>query len=172
MTIQELISDKVIKAKEKVETIGNWLLEGSLTTDELLVFAEKLKEPGKATCIEAMELATRQQPGIADESVLDFVTKTLTEKAPRIKWESAKVLGNIARLFPEKLEQPISNLLANTEHPGTVVRWAAAFALGEILQLKTSHNKELLPTIEAICAKELNNSIKKKYLDAIKKTKK
>ncbi len=54
---------------------------------------------------------------------------------------------------------------------GTVVRWAAAFALGEILKLKTKHNKELLPALEAISKRETNNAIKKKYIEAIRKTK-
>jgi hypothetical protein len=93
----------------------------------------------------------------------------LTAKAPRIKWESAKVIGNTANLFITKLDTPIKNLLVNTEHEGTVVRWSAAFALGEILKLKTKHNKQLLPAIEAICKREEKNSIKKIYLDAMKK---
>ena len=172
MSLDELISDKSKKTKEKTETISKWLLDGSLPVDELIAFAEKSKDPEKATCIEAIEYATRQNPDIADENVFAFVTKTLTEKAPRVKWESAKVIGNIAHLFPAKLNKAIAGLLTNAEHDGTVVRWAAAFALGEILKLKTKHNKELLPAIEALCNSEQDNAIKKKYLDAIKKTKK
>jgi len=170
MTIAEIINDKTKKAKEKVETISKWLLDGSLPTDELIVFAEKAKDAEKATCIEAIEFATKQNSIIADETVFAFVTKTLTENAPRVKWESAKVIGNIAHLFPTKLSKAINNLLRNSEDNGTVVRWASAFALGEILKLKTKHNKELLPSIEAICDKEQDTGVKKKYLDAIKKT--
>ena len=172
MTIDELLKDKTIKPKEKTETISQWILDSSLPVDELIAFAEKQKDPAKATCIEAMEYATKQNPGIADETVLLFVSKTLTEKAPRIKWESAKVIGNIAHLFPDELDKSITNLLTNTEHEGTVVRWSAAFALGEILKLKTKHNAGLFPAIENICEKEEKNSIKKIYLDSIKKTKK
>jgi hypothetical protein len=171
MTVQELFEDKTKKAKEKVETIAKWLLGGSLPTGELLAFAEKAKAPGKATCIEAIEFATKQNAKIADDSVFDYVTNALTEKAPRIKWESAKVIGNIVHLFPTRLDKAISNLLTNSENDGTVVRWAAAFALGEILKLKTKHNKDLLPTIETICDGEQDNGVKKKYLDAIKKVK-
>jgi len=172
MTIDELLKDKAIKPKEKTETISKWILDKSLPVDELIAFTEKQKDPAKATCIEAMEYATKQNPGIADECVLTFVTQTLTVKAPRIKWESARVIGNIAHLFPAKLEKAISNLLSNTEHEGTVVRWSAAFALGEILKLKTKHNTVLFPAIENICQKEEKNSIRKIYLDAIKKTNK
>lgn len=172
MTIDDLLKDKNTKPKEKTETISSWIADKSLAIDELLAFAEKQKDPAKATCIEAIEYVTKQNPGIADESVLVFVTKTLTEKAPRIKWESAKVIGNMAHLFPTKLDKAIANLLTNTAHEGTVVRWSAAFALGEILKLKTKHYSTLLSSIESICETEEKNSIKKIYLDAIKKSKK
>lgn len=162
MTIAELFADKTKKAKEKVITISKWLLEGSLPIDELIVFAENAKDPEKGTCIEAIEFATKQNASIADENALMFVTKTLTEAAPRVKWESAKVIANIAKQFPTKLAQPINNLLINAKDNGTVVRWAAALALGEILKLKTKHNKELLPTLETLCENEQDNAIKKK----------
>jgi hypothetical protein len=172
MTIEELLKDKSKKTKEKVETISNWLLNASLPTDELLAFAEKAKETDKATCIESLEFATKQNPTVADESVFKFVTKTLTDSSPRVKWESAKVIGNTAHLFPEELTKAIKNLLANSSYDGTVVRWAAAFALAEVLKLKTKHNKTLLPAIEALAEREENNGVKKKYLDALKKVKK
>nr|WP_294859715.1 HEAT repeat domain-containing protein [uncultured Fluviicola sp.] len=172
MTLDELLKDKAIKPKDKTETISKWISDHSLRMDELIAFAEKQKDPAKATCIEAMEFATKENPSSADEAVLTFVSKTLTEKAPRIKWESAKVIGNIAHLFPDELDQAIVNLLLNTENEGTVVRWSAAFALGEILKLKTKHNKDLLPAIEVICEREEKNSIKKIYFAAIKKTSK
>ena len=110
---------------------------------ELIALAEKSKDPDKATCIEALEFASRKNPAIADKQCFLYVSKCLTEKAPRIKWESAKVTGNTAHLFTTKLDEAIKNLLVNTEHDGTVVRWSAAFALGEILKLKTKHNKLL-----------------------------
>lgn len=172
MTIEALLDDKTKKAKQKVETISGWLLEGSLQMEELIVFAQKAKDPDKANCVEAIEFATKQRPAIGDENLLAFLTSTLLEKAPRLKWEAAKVIGNIAPLFPTKLNKAISALLTNTEHEGTVVRWASAYALGEILKLNTKHNKDLLPAIEAICKREQNNGVKKKYLDALKKTKK
>ena len=93
----------------------------------------------------------------------------MTEKAPRIKWESAKVVANISHLYPDKLDEAINNLLSNSEHSGTVVRWSAAFALGQIIKIKTSRNKDLISAIESICKREEKNSIKKIYLDALKK---
>ena len=172
MTLEELFGDKALKQKAKTELLGKFLATKKVTLEELISFAEKSKDTEKATCIEAIEYATRQDAAIANEKCLKYVSQKLTEEAPRVKWESAKVIGNIAYLFPTKLDIAIGGLLTNSEHHGTVVRWASAFALGEILKLRTKHNKDLLPAIEAICNREEDTAIKKKYLDAIKKTKK
>jgi HEAT repeat protein len=172
MELDEIFSDKTLKQKAKTELLGKQLLEKKLSIDTLIAFAEKSKDAEKATCIEAIEYATKQQPEIADEKCWKYVVQKLTEDAPRVKWESAKVIGNIAHLYPTKLNGAISNLLTNSEYDGTVVRWAAAFALGEILKLKTKHNKHLLPAIEAISDREEDNGVKKKYHDALKKAKK
>lgn len=171
MDFQELFNDKSTKPKEKTEILCQWLAANPTKLDELLEFAAQSKDPVKATCIEAIEFATKSAPEIATAACLDFVTKTLTDKAPRVKWESAKVIGNIAHFYPAKLNEAINNLIVNTDHDGTVVRWSAAFALGEIIKLKTDRNKELIPAIEAICEREEKNSIKKIYLAALKKVK-
>lgn len=170
MDIATLLNDKGLKPKVKTETLSGWLLDSKISADNLTTFAETAKDPAKATCIEALEFATKQKPTIANNDTFQFVSQTLTAKAPRVKWESAKVIGNTAHLFRDKLDEAIKNLLDNSEHEGTVVRWSAAFALGQILKLKTKHNRDLLPAIETICKREEKNSIKKIYLDAIKKT--
>ncbi|MEG1025671.1 MAG: HEAT repeat domain-containing protein [Flavobacterium sp.] len=170
--IEQLFHDKTIKAKGKVKTLGELLLNGELSVSELLAYAEKQKATDKATCIEAIEFATKKTPEIADENLLSFVTKSLKDEEPRVKWESAKVIGNVAKLFPEQLESSVKNLLPNAENQGTVVRWATAYALAEILKLKTELNHKLLPKIESLSEKEVDNGVKKKYVDAIKKVKK
>ncbi len=171
MEFQELINDKNVKPKEKTEMLCKWIVDNPEKMNDIIAFAKTSKYPIKATCIEAFEFATKSDSTIASLTLLDFVTKTLSEKAPRVKWESAKVVGNIAQLFPGKLDEAIKNLLVNSEHSGTVVRWSAAYALGEIIKMKTAHNKILLPAIEAICEREEKNSIRKIYLSALKKVK-
>lgn len=171
MNFHELFNDKSTKPKEKTEALSQWLSDNPAKLGELIEFAGKSKDAVKATCIEAIEFTTQSQPEIATATCLSFVTQSLTENAPRVKWESAKVIGNIARLYPAKLDEAIKNLLTNTGHEGTVVRWSAAFALGEILKIKTPRNKDLIPAIETICDNEEKNSIKKIYLAALKKAK-
>lgn len=172
MTIEQVFQDKAIKAKAKVSTIGEWLTNNELPIEELLTYAGKQKASDKATCIEALEYATKKEPAIANEDVLNYVVEALTDEEPRVKWESAKVIGNIAKLFPNQLDKAIPDLLRNAENTGTVVRWATAYALAEILKLKTENNSKLLPEIETLCEKEQDNGVKKKYLDALKKMKK
>ncbi len=169
MDIREILNDKFINPKDKTEFISKMILSGEIMISALVEFAKSSKDPAKATCIEALEFATKTNPGIADSACLEFVTGTLKDKAPRIKWESARVIGNIAHRFPGNLDKAISSLLANTEHSGTVVRWSAAFALTEIIKLKTKYNTSLLPAIDAILEREEKNSIKKIYLTALKK---
>jgi len=169
MIVTKLLNDNQIKPKEKTETISKWILEKSISIDELISCAGSLKGPAKATSIEALECATKANPEIATLSCLEFITDTLTDKVPRIKWESARVIGNIAHLYPDKLEHAMKNLLINSEHQGTVVRWSAAFALCQILKLNTKLNCTLLPAIDAICKREEKTSIRKIYINAIKK---
>jgi hypothetical protein len=168
MDLKKLFEDKSIKPKEKVETVSKWLLAKKLTMDTLIEFAASSKDPVKAGCIEGVEFATKTKPEIATASCLEFVTESLAEKAPRIKWESAKVIGNVAHLFPGKMDKAIGYLLTNSEHSGTVVRWSAAFAIGEIMKSDKKQFKKMLPAVEAIMKREEKNSIKKIYIAAIK----
>jgi len=172
MLLENILNDKILKAKVKTENISRGVLDGKINIDDLLKTAAAAKDPNKATCIEALEFATKTNPGIATKKCFKFVTETLSAKAPRVKWESAKVIANVAHLYQKDLDEAITNLLINTEHEGTVVRWSSAVALGEIIKLKTKHNKDLVPAIQQICENEKQNSIKKIYLKALAQIKK
>ena len=171
MKIESILNDKNTKPKFKTEALAEFLLEDKISLTNLIEFAAQAKDSPKATCIEAIEFATKINPLIANIECLEFVSESLTAKAPRVKWESAKVIGNIACLFPSNLDKAIKNLLMNAEHAGTVVRWSAAFALGEIIKSKHTYDKNLINTVEAICEREEKNSIKKIYVAALKKIK-
>ncbi|MBS7788174.1 hypothetical protein KIH23_12780 [Flavobacterium sp. CYK-55] len=171
MTLTELFEDKTLNAKGKTEKLSALLLDETISTQAVIAFAQNTKDADRGTCMEAFEYATRLNSSLATRACLDFATEHLGHKAPRVQWESAKVIGNIAPYFQDDLEPAISGLLINTEHSGTVVRWAAAFALGEIVKLKLPINKDLVPTLENIIEREEKNSIKKIYQAALKKIK-
>jgi hypothetical protein len=169
MDIHTILNDKQLKAKSKVEAISKMVLDKTISVSALIKVAKGSNEKDKGTCIESLEFATRTKPDIASSAVFDFVVETLADDAPRVKWESAKVIGNIAHLFPTKLDKAINNLLTNSEYSGTVVRWSTGFALGEIIKLKTKRNKDLIPAIESIVKRESDNAIRTIYQKALKK---
>lgn len=169
MDIKAILTDKTLKPKETTEAIQQLLTDKTITPAELIAVANTCKDPAKATCIEALEFATNGGGVAIDPADLQWIIERLAEKAPRIKWESAKVIGNTIHLHPDLIPTATNQLLVNTEHSGTVVRWSAAFALGQILKLKTAINDTLVPAAMAIMEREEKNSIKKIYAAALKK---
>lgn len=172
MDIQATLADKQVKAKVKVQAIAKLLLDGELSDGELIRVAKVSSDNDKGSCIEALEFATRSRPELASPACLAFVTHALLEEAPRVKWESSKVVANIAALYPERLADTVKHLLANTSPPGTVVRWSVARALGEILKLRTDHNRALIPAVEALLKRDNEDrAIVKIYQSALKNVK-
>lgn len=168
LQIQEIFNNKETKPKEKTEAIANLLLDKKLKTEKLIEFASSQKDPIKATCIEAIEYATERKPETACEKTLDFVISNLSQKAPRIKWEASRVIANTIHLFPKKQSQAITELLKNTNHEGTVVRWSTALAFSKIILTKSSESCKIHSELKTIAEKEEKNSIKKIYLAALK----
>ena len=169
--LAQLFNDKSLKPKERTEQLAAMLLSKELSADALLEYAARAKDPIKATCVEAIEFATLKEPAILPAAQLDMIIDYLEAKAPRIKWESAKVIANTIHLHPKKVDVAVLKLLANTDDSGTVVRWSAAFALAQILKMKTGINAELAEAAQAISDREEKNSIKKIYQEALKKIK-
>lgn len=168
MDVKAFLADKSLKPKQKTEHLGKLLLANELSVDDLLAFAKTAKDPAKASCIEAIELACQSQPSLVKENQFQYIISCTSSKAPRVKWESAKVIANTAILYKENLDATIVALLDLTNDEGTVVRWSAATALSAILLLKTSHFDALLESMKQICENETQNSIKKIYLKAFK----
>ena len=167
--LEQLFADKTLKPKERTEQLSKLVAGHTISVADLIKYADKAKDPIKATCIESLEFASKTDPAILKENELEWVISCLTAKAPRIKWESAKVTGNVIHLFPKQIPFAVNKLLDNTENEGTVVRWSAAFAISQILKMKSSMNDELIAAVETIITNEEKNSIKKIYLDALKK---
>jgi hypothetical protein len=168
-SVLTILNDKAIKLKEKTRLISRLLMDDKITIAEWIETTRSQKGSSRATLMEAMETATKTKPVIIDAKGFEFVSECLAEKLPRVQWESARVIGNTAHLFPKQLKKAIPKLLDNSESGGTVVRWSAAFALSQIIQCNTSLTKELIPAIESILNRENDNAIKKIYLQALKK---
>lgn len=172
MIISDILADKQRKPKDKVQDLANLLLGNELTVDQLLEFARNARDSPRGACIEAIETATQTDAALVNAKAFEFMIQNLGHKAPRVKWESARVIGNTAHLHTALLDEAIKGLLNNTADKGTVVRWSAAYALAQITALGTGRNKDLLPAMEAIASREDNNGVKKIYLRALKKLQK
>ena len=168
MDLTELFKDKNLKPKEKTEWICRGLSDKTLLINELIQFASSQKDPVKATCMEALEMLTQKNPEQSTTTIFLFACDHLSSKAPRVKWESARVIGNTVHLHQADIEKALPGLIDNSTQEGTVVRWSAAYALSKIIILKTAHNQILIPLAENVIAKEEKNSIKKIYANAIK----
>ena len=167
--LKEIFDNKTLKPSEKTKAVLKLVGDKKIKVGELLNFAKGSKDPVQATCIEAIEFATQKSPEVLDAAGFNFIIDCLSEKAPRLKWESAKVIANTCHLFSSKLDKAIAGLLENSDHEGTVVRWSAATALSKIIVLKTKHQKDLVKTCKAIMEREEKNSIRKIYGEGIKR---
>jgi HEAT repeat protein len=169
MDFANCLGDGSLTAKQKTTALSRWLLANTDDADSLVAFAKKATDVDKATCLEAFEYATRTAAEVGSKRVFEFAAASLADYAPRVKWEAAKLVANIAHRHGKHLGKAIPGLLGNAAHEGTVVRWSAARALGEIIKLGTSHNAELIPAADALCSKERDNAIRNHYLKALKK---
>lgn len=152
--LQFEISQAILKDHKLISQVKDGLSEGS-----------KIE---KGVLMEALEYASKEDPSIA-ENIIDTVIEYLDYiDSPRVKWEGARVIANISQRYPEKTAKAIDKLILNTTDKGTVVRWSAAFALGEITKYNLKARATLVPKIEAILKKEQNNGVKNVYLKALK----
>jgi HEAT repeat protein len=171
MNLTELFSNIQLNSKEQIEILSQALMSGQISETEVLNFASIAKDAQKGHCIEALEFASRLSPGWGTLETMLFCMDTLTHKAPRVKWESAKVVTNLAGKFPEESQKAIPSLLNNAEHEGTVVRWSAANALAAVCLGNSKSQTELASTLEALSEKEEKDSIRKIYHKALGKKK-
>jgi len=160
------IQQSKLKPKELNKYISQFFLANKISVDDLANAIHLGKDAERGTCIEALEYVTQTNPQIAKPYV-KTVIDCLQDQAPRVKWEAARVIANIAKELPKEVEKAIPNLLQNTKDKGTVVRWSTALALGEIAKSNKSKQKKLIEKIENLIKTELNTGVKNVYLKAL-----
>jgi len=168
MNITDLLSDKKLKSVEKRKSIVSLLLSGELTIAKL----PKLNDKQTGIVLEAMEEISQKDSEIIDESWLKFAENHVNSEDNTLKRESARVIGNIAHKFPEKLKNSIPKLLKNSENKGTVVRWSSGYSLGRIIQIPKFAKSDLFETLVIIAENEQDNGVKNQYVKGLKKASK
>lgn len=167
MRLLEKLRGSELKAKEAASYFAKEFAEDVELLKELGESIDLFTDVEKGILMEALEFATDVDPEVA-EPVFDVVLECLSCEAPKVKWEAARVVGNIAHRFPDKASRSVPKLLENTKHKGTVVRWSAAYALGEIIKHDEKARRRLLPEIKKILKREKNDGVKNVYKKALK----
>ncbi len=164
--IEKILQSK-LKPKEKITLLAKEITKDKKFIDEIVGYFESASSGDQGHLIESLEYASQDNPECV-APYLDFVICHLEDKGPRVKWECARIIANLALKFSDKTEKAIPALLKNIKDKGTVVRWSVAFALGEIAKNNANAQKILLPKMKGLVKKETNNGVKNVYLKAFK----
>jgi len=167
--IEEIIQSK-IKPKEKQTRLVEALIDGIISTRELMDYFVTASDVDKGTCADVMKNVSAQNPTLL-APYIDILLEYINSPLPRVKWGVPEAIGNMARRYPEETAKAIPYLLKNTTDEienTTVIKWCAAYALAEIAKSSTKSRKELLPIFNEITEKEKNNGVKNVYLKAMK----
>lgn len=150
------------KPKQKLLKLSEALLSKQISVDDLVQYFGDTDDAKKGYVMEALEYASASNPELI-EPIIDFIIENIIFDAPRVKWESARVIANIAEKYPDKVENTIDNLIINTKDKGTVVRWSAAFALTRIATSNEHTRAKLEPVFEKLLEIEDNKGVRNHY---------
>jgi len=159
-----------IKPKEKQTKLVEAVVSGKIPAKEFIAFFESANDVDKGTCADVVKHVSGQKPEIL-APFIDTLVEYINYKAPRVKWGVPEAIGNMAKVYPDKVEKAIPYLLKNTtdeEVNTTVIKWCAAYALAEIAKNNSKTRKQLLPIFDKIIASEKNNGVKNVYAKALK----
>ena len=160
-----------VKQKNLATQIAEKFKKDRKFLGQLPAVLKKIPDVQKGVCLEALEFATEEKPELAAPYV-GMVVDYLDHKAPKVKWEASRVIANVAKKFPDDAAKAVPKLLANSKDKGTVVRWSAALALGEIAKNSEKARKTLMPKINEILKTEKNSGVRNVYLKAMKEMEK
>lgn len=107
----------------------------------------------RGICAEVMEYATKDNPQLA-VPFLDSIIAYINYDAPKVKWETARVVANASRASSESIAKAIPKLFLNAEDIGTVGRWSAAYALAKIAIHSPKLRANLIPRFMKIVKRE------------------
>lgn len=167
--IDEILTSQ-IKPKEKQIKLVDAVISGKIPIKEFIAYFESAKDVNKGNCADAMKHISAQKPGLL-APYIDILLKYIIYPLPRVKWGVPEAIGNMAKDYPDKAAKAIPYLLKNTNSDPintTVIKWCAAFALGEIAKYNFKTREELLPIFEKIIKNEKNSGVKNVYLKAFK----
>lgn len=167
-SITELLDSK-LTAKKKAKAIADALLSETLKPSDLAEASPKLPDVELAIVMESLEGATRKEPGLVNDKLFALLVECLAHASPRVQWEAARTISNVAKRHSEHLGPAVDALLVNTTNDGAVVRWATAQALTAILRAGYTDNGLRLRLSE-IAAREQDEGVRGVYEKTLRTT--
>lgn len=168
MNIKKLLDETSIKTIDKRKQLVAALEENTISIEDFKSFSDP-GEKNITLILETLEEVTRKKPELSTSAWLDYTQMFLVSPSNSQKREAARIIGNIAHLYPAKLNDIINTLLNNTEDKSTVIRWSSAYALSRIILIEKYTCSPLLDRIMELAEKE--NGVKQQYLKTLKKLK-
>ena len=169
MSIIELLKDKSFKGTERRQAVVNMIVAGELTVNEVAAIATTIGEKQIATVLEAVEEVSNKHLCPLEAAWLQWAEPYISSENNSCRREASRIVGNMAAQYPDLLDDAIERLMKNTSEEGTVIRWAAAYALSRIVVLDRYAKSDLYDRLVAVCEREEENGVKNQYLKALRK---
>ena len=169
MNIIELLKDKSLKGTERRQAVVNMIVAGELTVTEVAAISAISGEKNVSTVLEAVEEVSNKHLCPLESAWLQWAESYISSENNSCRREASRIVGNMAAQYPDLLDDAIERLMKNTSDEGTVIRWAAAYALSRIIVLDRYAKSDLYDRLVAVCDREEDNGVKNQYLKALKK---
>ena len=169
MNIIELLKDKSFKGTERRKAVMNMIVAGELSVNDMAAIASTIGEKQVATVLEAVEEVSNKRLCPLESAWLQWAEPYISSENNSCRREASRIVGNMAAQYPDLLDDAIERLMKNTSDEGTVIRWAAAYALSRIVVLDRYAKSDLYDRLVAVCDREEENGVKNQYLKALKK---
>lgn len=163
--ITEILGSK-LTAKKKAKALAGELSKGTIKTSAYVKVMPALADAELAIVLESLEGPTRKKPELVDSRLFPLLVQCLAHAAPRVRWEAARTIANVAGQHTKRLGPAVDALLNNTADDGKVVRWATAQALAAILRTGYT-GKNLATRMQTIAAREEDDGVRGVYEKAL-----
>jgi len=169
MSIIELLKDKSLKGTERRQAVVNMIVAGELTVNDVAAMAAAIDEKQVATVLEAVEEVSNKHLRSLEAAWLQWAEPYISSENNSCRREASRIVGNMAAQYPDLLDDAIERLIKNTSDEGTVIRWAAAYALSRMVVLDRYAKGDLYDRLVAVCDREEDSGVKNQYFKALKK---
>jgi hypothetical protein len=167
--IDEIFKLKLSPKEQKNKLITE-VLNGKIDIDDLMNYFVKINYQTKNICADVLVAVSSKQPELF-EDYINILFNYIAYDSPKVRWGVQETIGNLAMVYPTKVEPAVPLILKNTKKSKmntTLVRCSAAYALTEILKDDENIQQELLQEIHEIIASEENEDIVNVYLNGLK----